>query len=223
MHTKWFWPAFRCNGTLDTWHTHKSETFPKEQKVIFCLLFFSYNIGKYFYCLFPNNYSKGEYTFLNRRYLITEETSFGSQSSRLKMLHFLHVHELRFEDNAEADGATGCSLLLFLDEASTLSWCMAAATAAELNKNRLWTLDDRLPRLPIPAPQWFVCGSSELPDDRRLLGSSKFPAAVGCRKPCSNCSSLKSSSACWLLKYWLMIVLGMTKQESDYFMLMLLR
>ena len=164
---------------------------------------------------------KSENTFLNRRYFITEETSFGSQSSRLKMLHFLQVHELRLDDSADADGATGCSLLLFLDDASTFSLCMAAA--AELNRNRLCTLEDRLPRLPIPAPQWFVCGSSELPDDRRLVGSSKFPLAVGCRKPCSNCSSLKSSSACWLLKYWLMIVLGMTKQESDYLMLMSLQ
>ena len=32
---------------------------------------------------------------------MTVDTSFGSQSSRLKMLHFLHVHEFLLEDEAE--------------------------------------------------------------------------------------------------------------------------
>ena len=37
------------------------------------------------------------YTFLNLRYLMTEDTSFGSQSSKLNTLLFLSLHEIRFE------------------------------------------------------------------------------------------------------------------------------
>ena len=35
-------------------------------------------------------------TFLNLKYLMTEDTSLGSQSSKLNMLLFLHLQELRF-------------------------------------------------------------------------------------------------------------------------------
>lgn len=41
------------------------------------------------------------FTFLNLRYLITVETSLGSQSSRLKMLHFRQLQEFLLEELPE--------------------------------------------------------------------------------------------------------------------------
>ena len=158
------------------------------------------------------------YTLRKRRYLITEDTSFGSQSSRLKMLHFRHVQEFLLEERAEE---TGCSLLLLREEAASPSsdFFLAAVTAiaAELKRNRLWTLEDRLPRRPSPAITADGC-SSELSEDLRLELFSMTRAAVGWSNPLSNLSSLSSSSTeVPLLKYWLTImVLGMTRHESDF-------
>jgi hypothetical protein len=62
------------------------------------------------------------------------------------MEHFLQVQEFLFDDRADADGATGCSLELLRDEAApSLSSerfrraeaAAAAAIAAELNRKRL--------------------------------------------------------------------------------------
>ena len=93
-------------------------------------------------------FSETRNTFRNLRYLITDETSFGSQSSKLKMEHFLQVQEFLLDDRADADGATGCSLELLRDEAApppSLSSerfrraeaAAAAAIAAELKRKRL--------------------------------------------------------------------------------------
>lgn len=42
-----------------------------------------------------------QFTFLNLRYLMTLDTSLGSQSSRLKILHFRQLHEFRLEELPE--------------------------------------------------------------------------------------------------------------------------
>ena len=118
---------------------------------------------------------------------MTDDTSLGSQSSKLKMLHFRQVQEFRFDDKADADGPTAASLLLFRDPPPP-SWLprpdppeAAVVNCGTVKKNKLCALDERRPRLPkLPPPP---DASSEFSDDRRLYHGSRFPAAFGYSSP----------------------------------------
>ena len=94
-----------------------------------------------------------EVTFLNRRYLMTELTSLGSQSSKLKMEHFRQLQEFLLELAPELGPAeVAAEAVRFsaedtfrfrADAGSRISPAAAAAAAAE----QLKSCSDCVPRI----------------------------------------------------------------------------